>query len=1305
MRFPYRTPLTLVAVAAWLPLAAQNFQPLTISNRVVAPVDETQRVSLPGNVPLLAQARFDLGPAPASLPTGRVLMVLQRSRQQQQALTQYLADLQNPAAPAYHRWLTPEQYGARFGPGDADLATVESWLQGQGFRIEEVPRGRNVIAFSGSMAQLQSAFHIAMHAFGVNGQMHYANVSDPQIPAALAPVVAGVTPLSDLHPQPDIRLGTRGRYDPVTHAIEPDLTILSSGTGAPSLFVNPADAATIYDTPNAALNPNYTGSTTYDGTGVNIGILGTSDLTLADVANYRMAFLGETAATVHLPTVVVDGNDPGLTNGADEALLDTEIAGGLAPEAKIYFYTAADTGVSSGLMNAWFRALDDNTVSILNISFSGCEAALGAGGNQAILEAAEQAAAQGISVTVSAGDAGSAGCDDFDTESLAQYGLAVNGLASTPWTIAVGGTDFDALPSNFSTYASTGLGNAPYYRTANGYIPEEPWNNSTEPNAATAANAAYRNASGGTDIVAGGGGASIVYTKPAFQSSLTPGDAARDLPDVSLFAADGFYHAWWAFCSDSATDGNSNETYTECQTTGGQLTAASIFGGAGGTSTAAPAFAGMLALVEQQTGSRLGQADSILYALALSQYAAVFHDATSGDNSVPCSGGSANCAANGFLTGYNAGAGYDLASGLGSVDAAALVNRWSSVALAPTSSSLTIDGSTAPLSVVHGKPLTFAVGVSPAAATGVVGIIDTANESASGPQNDGQFSIALSGGGGSASYSGLPGGTYAVSAYYGGDTAHAASFSAPIQVTVAPEASATTVEIEAANPLTGAAVANLAAIPYGSRVALDALITGAAEGSNTQGLATGAVTWTDGAATLGTASVGAGNVAAYPGPGAAVFAAGAHSVMAKYSGDASYDPSASSPVGFSIVPAVTAISAATNGTISAGQNADVSFAVTTPANLGALPGGTVQLSLNGQPLGAVANLQSATVGSGAAASFQISGTATIPANQLAPGATNVIILSYSGDGNYSAASTTLSVVVTTAAAGFSLENSGNISAAPGSNGSSTLTLMPAGGFTGAVVFACTVSGNPPINCITQMATVTGAGPVNSTVTAEVASSAPPGSYTATITAQDASTGTLAASTTLTITVMGGTPAIVLSNSGSLTITPGATSGNTAIITVSGSNGFSGPVNLSCSVATSLSRPTDPPACELPSSVTIGSGPAATATLTIATTAPSNAAVVVFFAGGGATLAMLFFPGVPARRRAWRSVLGGLAAVCGIFLAGAGIGCGSTAQPSTQSGSGSANSGTTAGAYVVTITAADAATGRIQATTTVTVTVE
>jgi hypothetical protein len=912
--------LLLVVACINVPVQSQTAVASTPVQRITAPIDETNRVALPGNVHPLAQARFDVGAAPGSMGTGRILLVLQRSAAQQQALTQYLADVQNPSSPSFHKWLTPAQYGAAFGIGDSDLQTVESWLQAQGFKVEKVPQGRNVIQFSGTVGQVASAFHTSIHAFSVAGATHYANISDPQIPAALAPVVAGVGPLNDFRPKPEFIKGGTGHWDAATHRIVPDLTLFN-GSGEPFLFVDPADAATIYDTPNTNLNANYTSGTTYDGTGVNIGIVGVSDLTVADVQNYRVAFMGETSSNVNLPTVIVDGEDPGLNGAGIEALLDNEVSGGIAPKAKVYFYTSADSDIASGLYNAVLRAIDDNTVSILSMSFGQCEAGLGTAGNAFLLETSQQAAAQGISWTVSAGDGGSAGCDDFDTEEVAQYGLAVSGMASTPWVIAVGGTDFDVLPTSFTTYVTdTTSGAAPYYRTAQKYIPENPWNNSTTVDTLLANNVAATNGLGQTNIVAGSGGVSLVYSKPAFQTSITLADSARDVPDVSLFASDGNKQAFWLVCSDNVTDGDPLDTFTDCQTSGGVLQNGTSFLGVGGTSASAPAFAGMLALVSQsQGGARLGQADFVLYQLAKSKYATVFHDVTVGNNSVPCKSGSVNCGTNGFLTGYNTGTGYDVATGLGSVDVNQLVKNWSSVALTATSTSFKINGSTAAYSGTHGATLTFNVGVTPTAATGAVAVIDTANQTSggttSGPQNDGQVSIPLTSGAGDGDVQRFAGrGRIRCRRDTGGDTSDASSSSTPaISVTIAAGGE----HDGAGSECLQSPDRDFGGEPeqHSIRVVRFRRCADHRHGGRerkTEGVATGTVAFTDGSSALATVKVsGNGNQATWPPDSSpySVFAVGAHSVTAKYSGDASYNASTSPAVAFTVVKGATSMTA------------------------------------------------------------------------------------------------------------------------------------------------------------------------------------------------------------------------------------------------------------------------------------------------------------------------------------------------------------------------------------------------------------
>lgn len=1223
--------MRLLAIAATsaclsLPLAAQTS---TAVNRVAAPIDETNLVPLHGNVHPLAQARFDRGPAPVSTPTGRIMLVLERSASQQQALTQYLADLQNPSSSSYHKWLTPAQYGARYGISDSDLQTVQTWLQAHGFKIEKVPQARNVIEFSGNFEQIQSAFHTTMHSLLVNGENHFANMTDPQIPAALAPVVAGVGPLNDFHPKAPAEKGPRGHFDAATKKIVPDFT-LTSNSGASLLFLDPADASTVYDTPNANLNANYKTGTTYDGTGVSIGIGGTSDLSLNDVENYRTGFLGESTTNANLPTVIVDGNDPGIVSGwAVEALLDNEVSGGLAPKAKVYFYTSADTDLSGGFVDSVYRAIDDNAVSILSLSIASCEQAMGNTLNQEVLEGYEQAAAQGITVVVAASDNGSAGCDNFDTGTAAQYGFAVNGFASTPYNVAVGGTDFDKLAASFSTYASAenSVSNGPpYYETALQYIPENPWNDSTTINTTYADNVAD-SSSGSTNIVAGSGGFSSCvvqtnsgvcesgYSVPAFQASVTPFGLAntnkvRMVPDVSFFAGAGDYDAAWVVCSDPASDGSS-QSYTECQNNNGLFTDTTYFTGVGGTSASAPAFAGMLALVAQAHGSasdnyRLGQIDPILYQLAANAttYAAVFHDIKVGNNSVVCASGSPNCGTNGFLTGYNAGTGYDLASGYGSADITALVKNWTNVSLGSTSTTLKINNSTATYTGTHGADLTFDVGVTPTTATGFAAVIDNADETAGGTaqgqQNNGQIAVPIASGAGTVQYNGLPGGDYTVYARYGGDTTSAASTSAGISVKIAAEASTTALQVNAYNPQSENVISGTS-FPYGTLILADAEIYGTAEGANnTQGTATGTVAFKNGTSTLGTINVSAtGNLASYPAYNSSypAFAPGSYSITAVYSGDASYSASTSTAQAFSVVKAGTTTAAAANPTtVSSGGSTTITVTITTPANDGAYPTGSAVVSLGGTTLTTITNLTSTFQLSGSTYNFVTTGTGTVSASQLAAGS-NTLTVAYSGDNNY------------------------------------------------------TTSSSAPV-------TVTG----------------PSGSSSGTLT---------------------------MSNNGAITVAAGATTGNTSTVTVTPGGGFTGAVNLTCAVTTSISNPNDPPTCSIPSSVTISGTTAATATVTVATTASSTSTSSLasplnkFFLGGGATLALVFFLGIPGRRRAWRAAL---SVVALIVIAGA-VGCGGGGGTKTTT-----IPGTTAGAYTVTVTGTDAATGKITASTAVGLTV-
>ncbi|WP_158748935.1 protease pro-enzyme activation domain-containing protein [Acidobacterium sp. S8] len=985
---------------------AQNDTQAIVPTRITQVINPDNRVTLQHNVHPLAQARYDQGAAPASMATGRIMLVLKRSDAQENGLKQYLGDLQNPHSANYRKWLTPVQFGQQYGVSDTDLNTVAAWLQSQGFTVDKVPQAHNVVIFSGNIAQIQQAFHTSIHKYVINGETHFANATDPQIPAALAPVIGGIAPLNDFRPRRGAITKTKAHYDPESKNIRPDLT-LSDSNGNNYLFVDAADAATIYDTPNSTLNGNYSsassslvGGKTYDGTGITIGIAGDSNITPSDITNYRAAFLPSSYGG-NQPSIIVDGNDPGITGDAIEALLDLEVSGGIAPGAKVNFYTAADTDFQSGLFLAIYRALDDNNVSILNVSFGACEAAQGTSGNQQILNAWEQAAAQGISVTASTGDSGSAGCDDENSVTTATNGLAISGLASTPYNIAVGGTDFDVLgtATGFAQYVDTTNSASNFYLTAKGYIPETPWNDSTVTNALLSANTASKDSNGNTNIVGAGGGVSSCtdsttdangnifcttgsgYPQPPFQaggvvpSSIFGGAAAtRAVPDVSLFASDETYGATWVVCADSvsfpASDGS---TYTDCQLTNGQLGSSSTFTGVGGTSAAAPAFAAMLALVSQsQGGIRLGQANNVLYNLANQPalYSKIFHDTTTGNNSVVCTSGSTDCGTNGFLTGYNTGTGYDAASGLGSVDVSQLVANWTKASIYPTTTTLQITGFTSGNSVVHGTNLTFSSTVTSTNGTpdGDVSIINDSGLTNNGAL-PGEF-LTLSNGTASGQTGDLPGGTYNVYAYYGGDVNHAGSKSTtPIAVNITPEQSSISLGAYVYDPKSFNTICNDydqsapacagATIPYGSATSINAQPIGA---SNSNTSATGSISFSDSAGNL-TYNNQPGNPISVPiaNGGAAVydnwyyqnqsFSVASHSISAAYSGDPSYQSSSASGLAIKFTQGATT-------TVAQATQTSTSSTVTLQAqvntdSIGLAPTGTVTFKNGTTVLGTV----------------------------------------------------------------------------------------------------------------------------------------------------------------------------------------------------------------------------------------------------------------------------------------------------------------------------------------------------------------
>lgn len=1026
---------------------------------ITRPVDESSLVALHGNVHPLARPQFDRGRAPASLGAQRELLVLKRTPQQEMKLRQYLASLEDKNSPSFHRFLTPAEFGQQYGPAPEDVTRIVSWLNGQGFSVSKVAKSNMAIEFSGSVNQVETAFHTEIHRFVIDGQEHVANVSNPMIPSELASVVAGISPLNDFYPRPQAVRGPSGRWNAGEKRFVPNLTV--SISGSQYLFMGPGDAATIYNAPTSLNTHLKSGQTTYDGTGVTIGIATDGGVNSANVANYRSLFKMPSTSI----SVVMDGNSPG--SGDDtESTLDAEVAGAIAPGAKLVYYQAADTTFQSGVMLAILRAIDDNTVNILNVSYGSCELAQGAAGNQEILNAWEQAAAQGIAVTVSSGDSGAAGCDNSDSEYAATHGFGVNALASTPYTVAVGGTDFDVLLNSFSTYIDST--NSSSYTSALGYIPENAWNNSTTNNGSAASNQAAQDYSGNTNIAAGGGGASSAglydaagnvlggYAKPLWQqqyeaSAGIKADKVRDLPDVSLFAANGMNGALWATCGDSDCSGV-NPTIT----------------GVGGTSASAPAFAGVLALINQRIGAteRLGQPNWILYQLAKTHPEA-FHPMKSGNNAVVCTPGTPNCAANGFLSGYDAAAAYNLATGLGSVDISSLVNNWASIGKTQSTTSLTLSSTT----IQHGQPIAIEVGVNPSAATGSVAISNDLSAQGTFGSNA-QMSLPLSNGQAAGSWVGFPGGTYNVYANYGGDGTYGGSVSAPTEITVTPEDSILQLSVTTRDG--SGNLTNLAGktVTYGSYVSVDARPVGKSQASNPgpSGNATGTVTFLD---TNTSGAQGSGMIDATGNaefPAHYYFGAGTHTITASYWGDNSYNPSKSATIRFTVQKAGTTTSVTTNSnSIAAGSvNVTATIHPTTPTMAEQILDG--QVTFTDASSGAVLGTTSVASFVSSSTGF-LFGTASlsVPVSQLAMGG-NSITASYAGGINFagSAASTPVAVNCTagcgngtgqTLQLSFSEATPATATSPAGSASTTSVSVSPGGGFKGAVNLTCSVTGN------------------------------------------------------------------------------------------------------------------------------------------------------------------------------------------------------------------------------------------------------
>ena len=705
--FPRETRVS-TGVLAFAALICLTAAPANAQRQVRGPIDETQRVVLAGNTHPEANAKNDLGAVEDSFPLEHMQLLLRRPEKLQQELDAYTESLSEKSSPNYHHWLTAEQLGVRFGVAQEDIEAVTDWLTLHDFAVNSVDPSRMTIDFSGSAAEVREAFTTEIHYYDVEGVRHIANDRDPQVPEALAPVITGIVSLHDFRPHPMFKRRANFTF--------------GSGNNE-EWAVTPGDLATIYN-----LNPLFKKG--ISGKGQTVVVIEDTDVfSASDWTNFRKKFglSGYTSGSFVQKHPAPNCSDPGVNSDGDdfEATLDAEWASAAAPNATIELASCNNTNTNFGGFIALQNILNGSKLpTVISISYGFCESELGSAGNAAIKNMYQLAANRGVPIFVSAGDEGAASCDANKAE--ATHGISVSGFATTAYNVAVGGTDFaDTYLGDDSTYWNNS--NSGTFESAKSYIPEIPWNNSCASALIASPLKPYGtkgfcNTTQGEQFLAvagGSGGPSACATgnattpgvtsgtckgwpKPSWQSVVgNPADHVRDIPDVSLFAANGVWGHYFVVCFSNHSEGGSPCTGSPANWAGG-----------GGTSFSSPILAAVQSLVSEKTGKRFGNPNKVYYAIAKAEYGAsgsskcnsmkgnqvgstcVFYDVTLGDMAVNCQaasgGGVHNCfldgAKNGVLStsnssykpAYKTTVGWDFATGIGTINATNLVNssKW-----------------------------------------------------------------------------------------------------------------------------------------------------------------------------------------------------------------------------------------------------------------------------------------------------------------------------------------------------------------------------------------------------------------------------------------------------------------------------------------------------------------------------------------------------------------------------------------------------------------------------------------------------
>lgn len=781
MNFSYKCALAVLCSFSMVACLAQSIPQTSSQNRILQTVDGGRLAVISGNVRSQMASGVDQGRVIGDAKLNGVSMIFKPSPAQQQALQWLLAQQQNPASSNYHRWLTPDQYAARFGMSEADLAKVTSWLKSQGLTVLGMSRGRNQISFAGTVAQVEAALHTEIHQYLVNGETHFANAFDPSVPAAFSSVILGFRGLDNFQPKSHVRMRKlRGE--------EPQPLFTSSISG--NHFVVPDDFATIYD-----LKALYAAG--FDGTGETIAVTGQSTISNTDIDAFRTA-ANLTANDPQMVLVPSTGTASECSGDETESDLDVEWSGAVAKNASVIFVFAGlatgDTCANRqfGAFDALQYAVDQDVAPVISNSYGLCESEETLAGAQIIQQIAQQANTQGQTIVSATGDAGAADCD---TGSSGTLGLAVDIPAAIPEVTGAGGSEFLADVNNPATYwSSTNNANQ---GSALEYIPEEAWNDTAE------------SVAGGQGLAAGGGGASMFFTKPTWQTGTgVPAGNFRYVPDIALNASP--FHDPYLICSQDLLNVEGVAATSCAGSSPFRASDNQTLDAVGGTSAAAPSFAGILAIINQATKTSQGNINPELYSLATSQPAA-FHDIITGNNIVPCTPGTLNCPASApFQYGNSAGVGYDEVTGLGSVNGDILVTNWPGYSTTKLTPAITVQSSA--VSIVLGSTAVITAS-GPASGPFITGTVQFTVDG-----GNAGTAVALAAGTAMFTATNLTAGVHHIAAAYSGDVNYTTATSSELTETVtsfsvtgaavsigAPGSSGTsTVTIASSNGLSGA---------------------------------------------------------------------------------------------------------------------------------------------------------------------------------------------------------------------------------------------------------------------------------------------------------------------------------------------------------------------------------------------------------------------------------------------------------------------------------------------------------------------